>query len=48
MKAQILAANVEYKSLTAEQKKGAVDGDSISGDIGTQMGAFPFSGQRKL
>ena len=28
--------------------KGAVDGDNISGDIGTQMGAFPFSGQRKL
>jgi hypothetical protein len=26
---------------------GAVDGDSISGTIGTQMGSLPFSGLRK-
>ena len=27
--------------------KGIVDGDNISGTIGTQMGSLPFSGQRK-
>ena len=27
--------------------KGAVDGDNVSGTIGTQMGPLPFSGQRK-
>jgi len=33
MKANILAANIEYQSLTSEQKKGAVDGDKLAANI---------------